>query len=68
MAFKNRVARRSKIQHNIVTLISLKFSISSCQNLSHAEILEFTSTASDVLHLISEYEKVSNIKTEITLI
>lgn len=52
---------------NIVTLISLKFSISSYQNLNHTEILELSSTAAELFHLISEFAKVNNIKNEVTL-
>ena len=51
---------------NILTLISLKFSINAYQNLSHAEILELSSIAADFFHLISEFEKVKNIKNKVT--
>ena len=37
------------------------------RNLSHAEILELSSTAKDLFHLISKFGKVNNIKNEITL-
>ena len=52
---------------NIVTLVSLKFSINAYRNLSHTEILELSSTAADLFHLIREFGKVNNIKNEITL-
>lgn len=47
---------------NIVTLISLKFSINSYQNLNHTEILELSSTAAELFHLISEFANVNNKK------
>ena len=52
---------------NIVPLISLKFSISPYQNLSHVEILELSSTAASLFHLTSRFAKVYNRKNELTL-
>lgn len=52
---------------NIVTLISLKFSINSYQNVNHTEILELSSTAAELFHLISEFANVNKIKNEVTL-
>ena len=50
---------------DIVTLISLKFSINAYWNWSYAEDLEFSSTTGYLFNLISEFGEVNNIKHEV---
>lgn len=45
----------------------MTFWVLTYQNSSHAEILELTSTAADLFHLITEFENVNNKRNEITL-
>ena len=61
------VLKKFNNKDNILILISLKFSISVYQNLSHTEIVELSSTAAELFHLISRFAKVNDIKNEVTL-
>ena len=61
------VLKKFNKKDNILILISLKFSISVYQNLSHTEIVELSSTAAELYHLISRFAKVNDIKNEVTL-
>ena len=52
---------------DIVTLISLNFSVDAYQNLNRSELTKLSTAAEDLFHLINEFEKSHNIKNEIVL-
>ena len=52
---------------DIVTLISLTFSVDAYENLNLSELTKLSATAADLFHVINEFGKIHKIKNEIVL-
>ena len=57
----------NKKDDDIVTLISLKFSVDACEDLNRSELAKLSTTAADLSYLINEFGKLHNIKNAIAI-